>query len=308
MKKLEFKGIMAAGFSPFDVDGKPKLEAIPPLVDHLIEQGIDGFYLTGSTGEGMSCSIEQRMAIVEAYMQAVNKRVPVIICVSHASHEASTLLTKHAIEVGADAVSANLPTYYGINNLDHLVYGVQKMVDCQDELPFIYYHIPGKTGLNFKMYDFLEAIAGSLPQLKGIKYTAGNLDDYIRCEHTFGKELKMYFGVDELFLPALSLGADAFIGSTYNFMLPMYQKMVEQYNHNAHKEATMQYYQVAQIINSFLKYDGLSAQKAMMKMVGHDFGPPKPPVRPLLETQYNDLSLILEQQGFFNQDIILKNT
>lgn len=306
MKKLELKGIIAAGFSPFDVDGKLKLEAIPPLVDHLVEQGIDGFYLTGSTGEGMSCSIEQRMAIVETYMQAVAKRVPVIICVSHASHETSTLLTKHAIEVGADAVSANLPTYYGINNLDHLVYGVQKMVDCQDELPFIYYHIPGKTGLNFKMYDFLEAIDGRLPQLKGIKYTAGNLDDYIRCEHAFGKELKMYFGVDELFLPALSLGADAFIGSTYNFMLPLYQRMVEHHKNNDPKGAVAQYHQVAEIINGFLKYDGLSAQKAIMKMVGHDFGPPKPPVRPLLEAQYKDLNKVLEQQGFFNHDTALK--
>ncbi len=298
--KLDINGIIAAGFSPFNTNGELNLTTIPKLVNSLIDQGIKGFYINGSTGEGMSCTIAERFAIAEAYLEAVNGQVPVIVGVSHSSYKVSAQLTQHAVSNGAYAVSATPPSYYSISSIQQLVYAVENMANCQDSIPFIYYHIPGKTGLGFKMMDFLDAIDGKLPQLKGIKYTSNNLDDYQRCCAEFGDRYKMFFGLDELYLPALSIGADTFIGSTYNFLLPNFQKLHKYFNNNDYENARKEYNTIVLYIQGFLKYDGLAAQKAIMKMVGHDFGPTKSPVLPLSTSEYQQLEKFLLNNGFFN--------
>lgn len=297
--KLNFNGLIAAGFSPFKVDGTPDLDKIPPLVDKLIEQGINGFYLMGSTGEGVSVKLEERLAITEAYFEAVNRRVPIIVNVTHSSYGASADLSRHAVQMGADALSATAPSYYGISGIDQLIYAVEKITECQDQIPFIYYHIPGKTGLNFKMHSFLEQLEKRIPQLGGIKYTATSMDDYMLCKENFGDRYKMFFGVDEFFLPALAIGADTFIGSTYNFMLGYYQNILKHYGTETHGVALDNYRQVVEIINAFLKFDGLASQKAILKMNGFDFGGPISPILPLTDDQYKRLEQSLEALHYF---------
>ncbi len=290
--------LYAAAFSPFDRTGKVNLKPIPPLVDQLIHQGIHGFYLMGSTGEGLSITLEQRKQVTEAYMEAVDKRAKVIVNVSHTSYETATHLTRHATSLGVDAVSATLPSYYEISSLDQLIYGVQKIAECQDQVPFLYYHIPGKTRLNFKMHQFLEGIDHKLPQLGGIKYTSPAIDDFMLCTQLFGDRYKMFFGADELFLPALAMGANAFIGSTYNFMLPLYQSIVKHYARGERRKAIQAYFKVTQVIDTILGFDALASQKAVMKMIGHDFGITKSPVRPLSNQEYALLSGKLEEIHF----------
>lgn len=298
--ELNFKGLIAAGFSPFDSEGKPDLEKISPLVDQLINQGINGFYLMGSTGEGVSIKADQRMAITEAYFEAIKNRVPIIVNVSHSSYQVSGELTRHAVQMGADAVSATVPSYYGISGIEQLTYAVEKIADSQDQIPFIYYHIPGKTGLNFKMHAFLEQLENRIPQLKGIKYTSAALDDFMICKENFSDRYKMFFGVDELFLPALAMDADTFIGSTYNFMLPFYREILDNYRTENHHIALKNFHSVVEVINAFLKFDGLASQKAILKMIGHNFGDPISPILPLTDTEYQLLNDNLKSLHYFD--------
>lgn len=298
-KKTNFNGLIAAGFSPFHRDGSVNVSIIPALVDNLIENGVEGFYLMGSTGEGLLLKISDRIKITEAYMEAINGRVPVIVNVSHSSYAISNDLTKHAVAAGADGVSATLQSYYPITSLEQLIYGIEKIADCQDSIPFIYYHIPGKTGLNFKMHLLLDELGSRLPQLGGIKFTSPALNDFMLCSQLYGDRYQMLFGVDELFLPALAMGADTFVGSTYNFMPGTYQKIIADYTAGNTQGATEHYFTITQIIDTFLQYDGLAAQKAIMKMIGYDLGETKSPVLPLSSGNYKKLHSELEQLGFF---------
>src|SRR5690606_14839409 len=297
---LNFNGLIAAGFSPFKIDGTLDLEKITPLVDKLIGDGVNGFYLMGSTGEGVSIKLEQRLAITEAYFEAINNRVPIIVNVTHSSYEASADLSRHAVQMGADAISATAPSYYGISGINQLIYALEKITDCQDQVPFIYYHIPGKTGLNFKMHHFLGQLENRIPQLGGIKYTAASMDDFMICKENFGDRYKMFFGVDELFLPALAMEADTFIGSTYNFMLPYYKTIMKNYGTENHRLALDNYHKVVEIINAFLKFDGLASQKAILKMIGFDYGQPIAPILPLTNDEYKRLEQNLESLHYFD--------
>ncbi|MBU3028403.1 dihydrodipicolinate synthase family protein, partial [Zobellia galactanivorans] len=99
--RLDIKGLIAAVFSPFDKSGCVDMAPIPKLVEHLIDNGINGLYAMGSTGEGLSMTVRQRMDVTEAYIGAVDGRIPVIVNVSHTSYDATEELIRHAVGAGA---------------------------------------------------------------------------------------------------------------------------------------------------------------------------------------------------------------
>jgi len=79
------------------------------VVDHLLAQGVDGFYLCGSTGEGIYMSVQEREQVAETVLEQVKKRVPVIVHVGAVATRDSVRLARHARQVGAAGVSSILP-------------------------------------------------------------------------------------------------------------------------------------------------------------------------------------------------------
>ncbi|MBO4216528.1 MAG: dihydrodipicolinate synthase family protein, partial [Clostridia bacterium] len=73
-----FKGVLPALISPVDDFGKVKKEAVFKLVEFDIKNGVNGFYLCGSTGEGLAMDDTEREKMLEYTLEAANGRVPVI--------------------------------------------------------------------------------------------------------------------------------------------------------------------------------------------------------------------------------------
>src|SRR5690606_39981475 len=78
-------GLVAATFAAYKDNGEINLEVIPDIVERLIKDGVSGVFVCGTNGEGPNLTIEERMAIVEAYVKAVNKRITVMVHVGHSS-------------------------------------------------------------------------------------------------------------------------------------------------------------------------------------------------------------------------------
>src|SRR5690625_1591047 len=79
------------------------------------------------------------------------------------------------------------------------------------------------------MVDFMEEADGKIPNLKGLKYSGTELMDTFLCVYSAEQKWDVVYGQDEKLLAGLSLGMKSAIGSTYNFMAPMYTKLVEAY-------------------------------------------------------------------------------
>ncbi|MDR2706091.1 MAG: dihydrodipicolinate synthase family protein, partial [Planctomycetaceae bacterium] len=67
-----FKGLIAATHTPFQQNGNLHLEIIPKYVQYLLDCKMDALYVNGSTGEGVSLSVEERKATLEAFVNAVD--------------------------------------------------------------------------------------------------------------------------------------------------------------------------------------------------------------------------------------------
>ena len=96
MKIKRLDGLVAATYTPLDDDGAVNATVVGPMVEHLLQSGINGLYVCGSTGEGMSLSSDERKIVAEAYVQAADGRVPVIVQVGHNSLAEARQLAEHA--------------------------------------------------------------------------------------------------------------------------------------------------------------------------------------------------------------------
>ena len=96
-----FRGVMPALVTPVDDSGKIKKDVLKKLVDWHISEGVSGFYICGSTGEGLLLSVAQRKEMLEATLDAASSRVPVIDHIGAMSLSDTIELAKHAEKAGA---------------------------------------------------------------------------------------------------------------------------------------------------------------------------------------------------------------
>ena len=106
------KGIIPALVTPFDDRGEVNTSSLRALVNKLIGEGVGGFYVCGSTGEGLLLEEQERKQILETVVEESNGSVPVIAHVGALSTKQAVRLAVHARECGADAVSSIPPLYY----------------------------------------------------------------------------------------------------------------------------------------------------------------------------------------------------
>lgn len=299
MKKIE--GLIAAVFTPFHENGSFNKTMVKPLVDRLVSEEVKGIFVCGSNGEGPNMTTKERMEVAEAFVEAAAARLLIVVHVGHSSIAESRLLAAHAAQIGADAISSVAAFYFKPVSVDNLVSCMAQIASAAPHLPFYYYHIPQLTGVGMDMIEFLQLAGPRIPNLAGIKYTAPTIHEYQSCLEYENGRYDILYGLDELLLPALAVGAKGAIGSTYTFAAPLYLKTMEAFNNGDIELARSHHSYMVEVIRFLLKYPPIPGQKAIMKMLGWDFGPCRLPLTTLTAAQYDKFHKELNALSFFEK-------
>jgi N-acetylneuraminate lyase len=298
MKFERLRGLVAAPFTPFNEDGSLHLEVIPRYAAHLAENGVSGAFVCGTTGEGPSLSVSERKLVAEKWVKSAASSVHVIVHTGHNCLVDSCELAKHAQEIGAAATSLTSPSFFKPGNIRDLVDTCAMVAAAAPELPFYYYHIPSMTGVSLPVPDFLQAAKDRIPNLAGIKFTHESLMDYANAVRVENGRFDVLFGRDEMFLGSLVVGAKGAVGSTYNYIAPIFNRLLEAYRQGDLVKAEAEQAKANDIIGVMIRHGGLPAGKAIMKLLGLDCGPVRLPLRSLTPVQEKALTEELEKVGF----------
>ena len=299
-KKKKIKGLIAAAFAAYDAFGNIELGTIPALTEHLVKQGLKGVFICGTNGEGPSLSTDERMAIAEAYIAAIQGRILSFVHVGHSSIGEAKRLAAHAESIGADYISAVSAFYFKPTSVENLVDAMAEIAAAASNTPFYYYHIPTVTGVQIDMLRFLELAEERIPTFQGIKYTAATLHEYQACLQYKEGKFDILFGYDELLLPALAVGAEGAIGSTYNYAAPLYQEVIRLFHHGDHEAARNLHFKAVEMVQLLVKYGPIPVQRAIMKHMGLDLGRPRLPLTLLNERNEQLLLAALEKLKFLH--------
>ena len=282
MKMNKLHGIMPALMTAFDGDGIDS-SRIGELVRKMSNDGVHGFYVGGSSGEMVLCSIDERKELLETVMENKGDRA-VIAHVGCLSTKDTAELSRHAKACGADAVSSVTPLYYKYSFAE--VKNYYKRIAEESELPVIMYNIPGLTGTAYGYDQLCELL--EIEGVKGMKFTSSDFFLLNRLVNTYPEKV-FYNGSDEMLLSGLAAGAHGGIGTTYNFMPDLMVKIYSLVNEEKLNEAREVQSVVNKAIATVLRHGGVPSCKHLISLYGVPYGDCREPFMPLDENAKADL-------------------
>lgn len=293
-------GLTAAPYTAFHANGSLSLALIEKQAASLVANGVTGAFVCGTTGEGASMTTTERLQVAERWQAVAGSQLRVLVNVGHTSLAECREIAAHAQRIGAAGIGCFAPFFYKPANIEDLVAFCVEVAAAAPELPFYYYQIPSMTGVSLPVVEFLHAAVGRIPNLAGVKFTYENLMDFAACVRFDGGRLSVVFGRDEVLIAGLSVGARGAIGSTYNFLAPVFHDLMADFQKGDLEKARAKQAEANAVIDVLIRFGGLNAGKAAMKLIGIDCGPTRLPLRPLSEAREAEFKAEMERVGFFD--------
>ncbi len=204
-----FDGLVVAMVTPFR-KGALDLDGTGRLVDFMVDGGVEGLVVSGSTGEAATCTVEERRTLWSFVKQRVKGRVPLIAGTGTNNTAESITLTKMAEELGLDGAMLVTPFYNKPTPKGQIAHFTA--VASATTLPIVLYNIPGRTGTN-TLPETFEKLQG-VSNLVAIKEASGSLDQAsaLRARTRF----TVLSGDDSLAVPMIAVGATGVISVAGN--------------------------------------------------------------------------------------------
>src|SRR5699024_7036787 len=202
MKHLE--GAFPVLITPMHDNYEVNWEGLKQNIEHFVEQGVAGIVVTGSTGEFVSLTKEERFKVTEVAVEQVNGRIPLIVGTAAERTEDAIMYTKQAEEAGADA--ALLINSYYAGPKDNEVYEQFKMVAEAVSFPVMIYNNPGTTGVDIGTETLLQ-VAKDVDNITHIKESSGDISKVRDITRQGDPFLTTFCGADNLALESLLVGA-----------------------------------------------------------------------------------------------------
>lgn len=278
MKKYE--GVFPALYACYGEDGKVSQERVKEFTKYLIEKGIHGLYVGGSSGECIYQSKEDRKKTLEAVMEVAKGKIVIIAHVACNNTEDSQELAAHAESLGVDAVASIPPIYFRLP--EHAI--AKYWNDISAAAPntdFIIYNIPQLAGVSLTIPLLREMKKN--PRVIGVKNSSMPVQDI----QMFKDEGVIVFnGPDEQFISGLAMGAIGGIGGTYAAMPELYLKMRELFLAGKLEEARVIQNEACRIIYKLCSTHGnmyATIKEVIRLQGGPDIGGVKAPLADLVE-------------------------
>ncbi|MBN1445908.1 MAG: dihydrodipicolinate synthase family protein [Candidatus Omnitrophica bacterium] len=269
-------GVMPAVITPRDDDGAVAVKQIQPLVDFLFSKGVDGLFVCGTTGEGISLTVEERKLVLENIIESAAGRGKIIAHVGAVSARDAYELAEHAGKAGADAVSSVPPFYYRLG-LEEIKRHYGRIRDLSRR-PVLIYDIPSATNVTLTPAMVTEMVEDGL--VCGIKNPRAYLYDIDTLARLNNGRCVVFTGETQ-YASCLIAGYTAgTIGSVANWapeFLVGIKKNVEAGNHS--RACELQRF----MLRVFAVYAAaeIAATKTLVGHRGIFCGDPWPPLRSL---------------------------
>ena len=297
----ELDGVYSALFTPLNENDQIDFDKVEALLRYQVEGGLSGFFVCGTTGEGLLLSFDERVELVRFVVDRLkndpvlkNSNAKVIAHVGHPNSETAGKLAARAADAGADWIGSIGPVFYG---------------GTFESMKRHYSTIARATELPFMIYSFESRIIPErdtqlfdIPNVAGIKYTGTDFFSLQQLARRVDHTVAWISGADELFVAGQAMGCQAGIGSTYNFMPDKFARMQKLCRANDFHAAMEIQKDINKVIDYFCSFENWSFRKAFMRYIGLDCGHCRPPYARLTESEYEDFAKGLDEVGVLERD------
>ena len=215
------KGSLVALITPMNQDGSINYEQLHDLIDWHIENGTDGIVAVGTTGESATLPVEEHLAVIEATVKHVNKRVPVIAGTGANNTIEAIALSKAAEQAGADYTLSVVP-YYNKPSQEG-IYQHFKAIAEATSIPMVIYNVPGRTVVSMSNDTILRL--AEIPNIVGVKEASGNIGNNIELINSVPEGFAVLSGDDPTGLPFMLCGGHGVVTVAANVAPKLFADM-----------------------------------------------------------------------------------
>lgn len=213
---MNFDGIWTPVVTPFADDTTMDFNVLERLLDTLIEQGVHGLIIGGTTGEYYAQSMDERKRLFTHVVGYVKGRIPLMAGINATNTADSIELGHYAKSAGFDALLVAAP-YYCQPAPDELLAHIRALDDALD-MPTMLYNFPDRTGVPMSL-ELIDALRDR-PNIQAIKESTGSVERLHVLANEHADQLQLSCGMDDQVLEFFVWGARSWVAGASNFLAP----------------------------------------------------------------------------------------
>jgi len=225
MNNNQFHGIIPPMVTPLKDWDTLDNQGIEKLINHILNGGVHGLFVLGTTGEAPSLSHQLRKEVIKRTLDQVGTKVPVLVGITDTSFIETINIAEFAAEAGASAVVLAPPYYFPAGQFELIEY--IEHLEQRLPLPLFLYNMPSHTKMIFEPETVKKA--SELPGVIGLKDSSGNMVYFHQLQQLFKDQddFKLFVGPEELLGETLVLGGHGGVCGGANLIPELYVSMYE---------------------------------------------------------------------------------
>ncbi len=287
---MHFEGIYTPVVTPYHADHSINREAYAEVIESLIDAGVHGIIVAGTTGEYYAQSTEERIEMMRLAKKIIGKRLPLIVGTGAIRTEDSIVFAEAAKACGADGLLVATPPYACPTSREVALHALA--IDRAADLPVMLYNYPGR--MSVEMDEEVLDRLGRSPNFCGIKESSGSMDRVHMLARDY-PHIALSCGWDDQALEFFAWGARSWVCAGSNFApqahIALYQACAVEGNFSKGRAIMSAMLPLLAVLEDSGKF--VQCIKHGLTIRGIDAGPPRRPLQPLNKDDKRELAEVI---------------
>jgi 4-hydroxy-tetrahydrodipicolinate synthase len=287
---MQFEGIYTPVITPYHNDFSLNQDALEATINRLIEAGVHGLIIAGTTGEYYAQSTDERVEMMSVAHEIIAGRRPMIVGTGAIRTEDSILYAKAAKKAGADALLIATPPYAYPTGREIALHALA--IDRAADLPAMLYNYPGRMCVN--MDEATLDRLGRSPNFCAIKESSGDPNRLHMLARDY-PHIALSCGMDDQALEFFAWGARSWVCAGSNFApeahIALYQSCAVEGNFTKGRAIMSAMLPLMRVLEQGGKF--VQCIKYGLTLRGIDAGPPRKPLQPLNKDDKRQLAEVI---------------
>ena len=257
-----FLGTGIAIVTPYNQDGSVDHEALKKIVNFNVENGTNYIVISGTTGESVTITKQEKKEIIKTVKEANANRLPLVLGIG-GNNTAAVIEEINATDLSDFAGILSVSPYYSKPTQEGM-YQHFKAIAEACPVPIILYNVPGRTAKNMDPATVLR-LANDFENIVAVKEAGNNLQQYYELLRDKPEDFSIISGDDDLALGVVLAGGAGVISVIGQAFPKEFSKMIQLGLEGKAKEAYNIHYKLMEIVGLIFSENNPAGIKAVLK-------------------------------------------
>ena len=261
----ELIGMGVALVTPFNDDLTIDHKALANIVNYNIEKGTNYLVISGTTGESVTITKQEKQDIIKTISKTNNGRLPLVLGIG-GNNTAAVIEEIKTTDLSGISAILSVSPYYSKPTQEGL-YQHFKAIAEASPIPIVLYNVPGRTSKNMEPSTTLR-LARDFKNIVAVKEAGNNVQQYLELLKNKPEDFHIISGDDDLALGVVLAGGSGVISVIGQAFPEAFSNMIKFGLEDKKEEAYKLHYSLMDVIGFIFEENNPAGIKAVLSCLG----------------------------------------